>query len=104
MWHEGGILRNKQGLTQTLNEIQQMHQETLRLPLAGEPRQIQNKLELQVAAFTASLILQAALRRKESRGAHFREDYPDQDDVHWKGHQQVLISDNGEPVWSLRTA
>jgi succinate dehydrogenase/fumarate reductase flavoprotein subunit len=101
MWEEGGILRNRQGLRRTLEEIQKMCQEVLVLPLAGNPRQIQNTLELRAAAFTASLILQAALRREESRGAHFREDFPDRNDVDWKGHQRAQLSSKGETVWSF---
>jgi succinate dehydrogenase/fumarate reductase flavoprotein subunit len=101
MWEEGGILRNRQGLTRALDEIKEMCQETSMLPLTGKPREIQTTLELRAAALTASLILQAALRREESRGAHLREDFPDRDDVDWKGHQRVQLSDKGEPVWSF---
>jgi L-aspartate oxidase len=34
----------------------------------------------------ARLIARAALRREESRGAHFREDFPARDDERWKVH------------------
>jgi L-aspartate oxidase len=34
----------------------------------------------------ARLIARAALRRQESRGAHYRQDFPERDDVHWKIH------------------
>jgi L-aspartate oxidase len=32
----------------------------------------------------ARLIARAAERREESRGAHYRDDYPQRDDIHWK--------------------
>jgi len=34
----------------------------------------------------ARLIARAALRREESRGGHFRADFPQKDDLHWKVH------------------
>jgi L-aspartate oxidase len=34
----------------------------------------------------ARLIARASLRREESRGGHFREDFPARDDLHWKVH------------------
>jgi L-aspartate oxidase len=34
----------------------------------------------------ARLIARAALRRRESRGGHFRQDFPSRDDLHWKVH------------------
>ena len=33
----------------------------------------------------------AALLRQETRGSHWREDFPDRDDVHWSGHFDVTL-------------
>jgi succinate dehydrogenase/fumarate reductase flavoprotein subunit len=102
LWREGGILRKSQGLTRTLSEVEAIQQDIHTLPLSGDPGEIQNALELQFAVCTASLILQAALRREESRGAHFREDFPDQDDANWKGHLRVCLCEEGGEVWTFQ--
>jgi L-aspartate oxidase len=44
----------------------------------------------------ARLIAHAALRRQESRGAHYRQDFPERDDVHWKIHLVDHIDTYGE--------
>jgi succinate dehydrogenase/fumarate reductase flavoprotein subunit len=102
LWTEGGIIRNKPGLSRALDEIMAIRTAAFGLSFGDNSWELQRILELQFACQTAALILQAALQREESRGAHFREDYPDQDDEKWRGHLQVRLSAQGGPVWSFR--
>jgi len=46
-------------------------------------------LEMQNMLACAQLILRSALRREESRGAHFRNDFPGSDDQQWKRHSTI---------------
>ena len=45
--------------------------------------------ELQNLLTVARLMIDAALRRDESRGTHFRSDFPTKDDVRW-GQRHVV--------------
>jgi L-aspartate oxidase len=38
------------------------------------------------------LIARAALRREESRGGHFRTDFPHRDDIHWQKHVSDVLT------------
>jgi succinate dehydrogenase / fumarate reductase flavoprotein subunit len=49
----------------------------------------------------AEVILVSALERTESRGAHFREDFPDRDDENWLKHTLVRKTVDG-PEFSFR--
>jgi len=59
-------------------------------------------LRLKAGIETSRLILQAALRRTESRGAHLREDYPETADGRWLGHLRVHLSEDGKYEWSFK--
>jgi len=53
-------------------------------------------LELHNLMAQSKVTLYSALNRKESRGAHAREDYTERDDVNWMVHSLAWLGKNGE--------
>ena len=51
-------------------------------------------IELDNLMIQSKVTLFSALNRKESRGAHAREDYADRDDKNWLAHSLVWIDEN----------
>jgi L-aspartate oxidase len=73
MWERVGILREEKSLKKALREFEQISAS----PLSTASR---NFVTL------AQLITTAALWREESRGGHYRTDFPHRDDEHWRVH------------------
>jgi L-aspartate oxidase len=80
MWHYAGLVRDGGGLGLALSTLDVL-QTTFGRPLARR-----DAIELANMITVARLIAQAALTREESRGAHFRSDFPQTDDAHWQKH------------------
>jgi L-aspartate oxidase len=77
-----GIVRQRTGLL----EAEQSVAFWCRYALA-RAFQSQAGWELQNLLTVARAMIWAALRREESRGVHYRGDFPERDDVHWQRHQ-----------------
>jgi L-aspartate oxidase len=81
MWRHVGVLRTREGLELAVSRLRTWAWATNRLN-GGTHDPDARRLENLVTV--GGLIAQAALRRTESRGAHFRTDFPVRDDLHWK--------------------
>ena len=77
MWEHVGIIRNEKGLKQAYLEVDSLYHSIQR---QGD---IVNYYETVNMLILARIIIQACLWRKESRGGHYRSDYPHRDDLRW---------------------
>jgi succinate dehydrogenase / fumarate reductase flavoprotein subunit len=99
MWRYGGILRTKQNLEKGLELLAEVTQEAAKTRGVTDPDEFIRLQELQMACITSDLIMRAALRREESRGAHFRMDFPGTDDPDWRGHTKVILEKDQRRWW-----
>ena len=78
MWRNVGIARNGTRLLLSAR-ILNLWQRTMPAPVSAQGFELRNMLVV------ARLIVEAALQRRESRGAHYREDFPDTSEE-WRRH------------------
>ncbi len=80
LWREAGILREGKRLARAGQQLQ----EWMRL-IEAYPAQTRREVELLNMMHLAGLLVEGASRRRESRGAHHREDYPKKK-PEWRRH------------------
>lgn len=96
MWHKAGIVRSGHTLTEALAVMDDTLDKLKRLS-ARSPLELCRLLEVKNAALSGKAIVRAALSRTESRGSHFREDFPSEEPG-WLKAIFIHMADGGPEV------
>ncbi|MBS3791809.1 FAD-binding protein [Candidatus Bipolaricaulota bacterium] len=101
MTEHAGVFRDEEGLERALDKIRGLREryfEDLYLEDDGRKfnTELRAALELENTLEYSEFIVQAAIAREESRGAHFRTDFPDRDDENWLLHSILTRTSSGE--------
>ena len=83
LWDYVGIIRKEQQMGLMLRNLERLK---ARLAVIGRNGVNTRFLELKNMATIAYLVTKAAYTRKESRGTHYRQDYPATDNQNWLKH------------------
>jgi succinate dehydrogenase/fumarate reductase flavoprotein subunit len=104
MWTHCGVVRTRDGLLEARAQLAELTAEASRVAVGG-PREAnpawQQALDLESQLTVAGLIVESALAREESRGAHFRADFPQRDDDRWL--RAVVVERGGDGQATLST-
>ena len=94
MWAYAGLLRDEQTLRQGFVAQEACAADLERL---GQGKQSRRLVEAHAMNRVAHTILASALARTESRGAHFRNDFPKRDDQNFRKHS--VVGSDGKVVF-----
>ena len=102
MTEQVNVFRDGVRLESALAQIRQLRKRYQNACLTNQSNvfngELQEALELGNMLQTAEAIVFSALARKESRGAHFRRDYPQRNDAEWLKHTFVATAPSGLEV------
>jgi succinate dehydrogenase/fumarate reductase flavoprotein subunit len=100
MWAHAGPIRSAESLQIGLSRISHIESRVARLSKKGG---LVEMAELKGILLISKAIMRASLEREESRGAHYREDFPQRDDQAWlKNIRLRLDGETGDFIVSHR--
>ena len=94
MWEKVSIVRNEKDLNEALKRLNEMQNELKDLDVSDKKQyntDLVTALEVINMVEICILIVKSAILRRESRGAHFRSDFPESNDK-WK--RSIVINKN----------
>jgi succinate dehydrogenase / fumarate reductase flavoprotein subunit/fumarate reductase flavoprotein subunit len=103
MWERVGIIRSGEGLRRALAELAAMRVSVETLRVAGARAfnlAWQQALDLRNLVLSSELIARGALEREESRGAHFRLDFPHANDDAWLRNILHVLESGQQRPWT----
>ncbi len=99
---KAGIFRDEHDLSLALVKIRELESRfknvVVRNKSAFFNQELVNVIELEGMLDIAHAICMGALARKESRGSHYRLDYPGRDDANWLKHTLVTLTPDGPVI------
>ncbi|MDH4281326.1 MAG: FAD-dependent oxidoreductase [Myxococcales bacterium] len=101
MWEHCGLVRTRDGLVRAKEELTSVALESSSIAVGGAKEMNpawQEALDLANQLTVARLVVESALLREESRGAHYRSDFPNRDDESWLRSVIVQTADLGESI------
>ena len=102
MWDKVGIIRDEPLMHQAVTGLDALEEELLATGVAGSGRAFNltwhDWLNLRSQIEISRVIARAALKRENSRGAHFREDFPDAGDLAASRYTLVQVKENNLEV------
>lgn len=97
--HNVGIFREKQELREALHKIRELKERHQKVCLDDKGlrynSELHNAMEFEGMIDLAEIITLGALNRRESRGSHYRLDFPSRDDKKWLRHTIATYSEKG---------
>jgi fumarate reductase flavoprotein subunit len=98
MWEKVGIIRSEAGLRTALSELKSLENDLDGTGIADANRAYNlswhDWLNLKNLAATSRVIAEAALARTDSRGAHFREDFPEAGPLEQSAYTSARLQDS----------
>lgn len=93
------IAKNEASLQAAKTQIVQLRELTSGKMMAQNPHDLRLVQEVEHQLLACELKINAGLERKESRGYHYRTDYPFKDDANYLHYLVQTKGDDGEPVF-----
>ena len=100
MWNKVGIFREAGKMQEALDTLNKLIEEYKTCFVGDTNRTFNmafvNYVEVGSLLTVAKAAVMGAMRRKESRGSHLREDFPKRDDKNFLNHTLITLNANGE--------